>query len=141
MDEAEKARRIDSLEFQIAELERAGLKAGEEGSLTERRNLLRNAGKLIEAVEGAHLALSGDEEREGAAGLIGAAESSLHAAARLSGQVAELVDRLTELRCSADDLAEQVRDLRDGFDFEPGELDELESRLDVIYRLNRRWNL
>lgn len=81
MDEAEKARRIDSLEFQIAELERAGLKAGEEGSLTERRNLLRNAGKLIEAVEGAHLALSGDEEREGAAGLIGAAESSLHAAA------------------------------------------------------------
>ena len=48
MDEAEKARRIDSLEFQIAELERAGLKAGEEGSLTERRNLLRNAGKLIE---------------------------------------------------------------------------------------------
>ena len=122
MDEAEKARRIDSLEFQIAELERAGLKAGEEEALTERRNLLRNAGKLIEAVEGAHLALSGDEEREGAAGLIGAAESSLHAAARLSGQVAELVDRLTELRCSADDLAEQVRDLRDGFDFEPGEL-------------------
>ena len=139
MDEAEKARRIDSLEFQIAELERAGLKAGEEEALTERRNLLRNAGKLIEAVEGAHLALSGDEEREGAAGLIGAAESSLHAAARLSGQVAELVDRLTELRCSADDLAEQVRDLRDGFDFEPGELDELESRLDVIYRLKKKY--
>ena len=89
MDEAEKARRIDGLEFQITELERAGLKAGEEEVLTERRNLLRNAGKLIEAVEGAHLALSGDEEREGAAGLIGAAESSLHAAARLSGQVAE----------------------------------------------------
>ena len=139
MDEAEKARRIDSLEFQITELERAGLKAGEEEVLTERRNLLRNAGKLIEAVEGAHLALSGDEEREGAAGLIGAAESSLHAAARLSGQVAELVDRLTELRCSADDLAEQVRDLRDGFDFEPGELDELESRLDVIYRLKKKY--
>ena len=59
-----KARRIDSLEFQITELERAGLKAGEEEVLTERRNLLRNAGKLIEAVEG-HLALSGDEEREG----------------------------------------------------------------------------
>ena len=138
MDEAEKARRIDSLEFQIAELERAGLKAGEEEALTERRNLLRNAGKLIEAAEGAHLALSGDEKREGAAGLIGAAESS-HAAARLSGQVAELVDRLTELRCSADDLAEQVRDLRDGFDFEPGELDELESRLDVIYRLKKKY--
>ena len=53
--------------------------------------------------------------------------------------MAELVDRLTELRCSADDLAEQVRDLRDGFDFEPGELDELESRLDVIYRLKKKY--
>lgn len=49
------------------------------------------------------------------------------------------MDRLTELRCSADDLAEQVRDLRDGFDFEPGELDELESRLDVIYRLKKKY--
>ena len=48
------------------------------------------------------------------------------------------MDRLTELRCSADDLAEQVRDLQDGFDFEPGELDELESRLDVIYRLKKK---
>ena len=64
MDEAEKARRIDSLEFQIGELERAELRSGEEEELTERRDLLRNAGKLMESVEGAHLALSGDDERE-----------------------------------------------------------------------------
>mgnify|MGYP005759441849 CR=1 FL=1 len=139
MDEAEKARRIDSLEFQIGELERAGLRPGEEEELTGRRDLLRNAGKLMESVEGAHLALTGDEERVGAAALLGEAEQSLHAAARISTQAAELLDKLTEVRCAADDLAEQVRDLRDNFDFEPGELDEIESRLDTLHRLKKKY--
>ena len=128
MDEAEKARRIDSLEFQIGELERAELRSGEEEELTERRDLLRNAGKL-----------SGDEEREGAAALLGEAEQSLHAAGRISTQAAELLEKLTEVRCAADDIAEQIRDLRDAFDFEPGELDQIESRLDVLHRLKKKY--
>ena len=139
MDEAEKARRIDNLQYQIGELERVQLQAGEEEELTGRRDLLRNAGKLIESVEGAHLALSGDEERDGAAALAAEAEDSLRSAARISTQAAELLDKLTELRCTADDLAEQVRDLRDSFDFEPGELDEIESRLDVLHRLKKKY--
>ena len=53
--------------------------------------------------------------------------------------VADLAQRLTELRCAADDTAELVRDLRDSLDFEPGELDELESRLDVIYRVRKKY--
>ena len=139
MDEAEKARRIDSLEFQIGELERAELRSGEEEELTERRDLLRNAGKLMESVEGAHLALSGDDEREGAAALLGEAEQSLHAAGRISTQAAELLEKLVELRCAADDIAEQIRDLRDAFDFETGELDQIESRLDVLHRLKKKY--
>ena len=139
MDEAEKARRIDSLEFQIGELERAELRSGEEEELTERRDLLRNAGKLMESVEGAHLALSGDDEREGAAALLGEAEQSLHAAGRISTQAAELLEKLVEVRCAADDIAEQIRDLRDAFDFEPGELDQIESRLDVLHRLKKKY--
>ena len=139
MNEAEKARRIDNLQYQISELERAQLQPGEEEELTCRRDLLRNAGKLIESVEGAHLALSGDEERDGAAALLGAGENALHTAARLSPQASELLDKLTELRCAADDLAEQIRDLRESFDFEPGELDEIESRLDVLHRLKKKY--
>ena len=106
MDEAEKARRIDNLTFQIGELERAGLKPGEEEELTQRRELLRNAGRLIEAVERAHLALSGDEEREGAVSLTAEAEDAMHTAGRMSAQAAELAGRLAELRISADDLEE-----------------------------------
>ena len=139
MDEAEKSRRMDALNYQISELERAELKPGEDEALMERRNLLRNAGKLIEAVEETHCALSGDEERSGAAALLADAERALSGAASMSGQAAGLLEQLTELRCAADDLAEQVRDLRESFDFEPGELDEIEGRLDVIYRLRKKY--
>ena len=55
----------------------------------------------------------------------------------MSGQAAALLERIAELRCAADDVAETLRDLRGSFDFEPGELDEVESRLDVIYRLRK----
>ena len=139
MDEAEKSRRIDSLTFQIGELERAHLQPGEDEALTDRRNLLRNAGKLIEAVEGAHAACWGDEDRDGAVSLLMEAERTLSSAASMSPQVSALLEQLTELRCAADDLAEQVRDLRDSFDFEPGELDEIEGRLDVLYRLKKKY--
>ena len=139
MDDAEKSRRIDSLNYQIRELERASLQPGEDEALTERRNLLRNAGKLIEAVEGAHLALSGDDDSEGAAALLAAAEQSLGAAAGMSADAAALLEKLAEVRCAADDAAEQVRDLRGQFDFEPGELDEIEARLDLIYRLRKKY--
>ena len=139
MDEAEKARRIDSLTFQIGELERAELRPGEDEELTQRREILRNAGKLIDAMERAHFALSGDESQEGAASLIEEAEDAMVTAGDMSPQAAALAAQLSELRANADDLAEQVRDLRGEFDFEPGELDEIESRLDVIYRLKKKY--
>ena len=139
MDDAEKARRLDSLQFQIGELERARLQPGEEEELTARRTLLRNAERLIDAVERAHLALSGDDEQEGAAGLIATAEGALSGAAGMSESLAEAANLLAELRAAADDAAERVRDLRAAFDFEPGELDQVESRLDVLYRLKKKY--
>ncbi len=139
MDEAERERRMDSLHYQIAELERADLKAGEEETLLARRDLLRNAEKLIGAVQSAHYALSGDEDSQGAVALIGDAEYALSSVRRVSGDLDALTEKMAQLRIAADDLAEQVRDLRDSFDFSPGELDEVESRLDVIFRLRKKY--
>ncbi len=65
MDEAEKARRMDSLRFQIDELERAKLTAGEEEELAARRDLLRNGEKYLAALSGADYCLSGDDEQAG----------------------------------------------------------------------------
>ena len=139
MDEAEKARRMDTLTYQINELERAQLKEGEDETLTARRDLLRNAGKIMDAVENAYYALSGGESSDGAVSLLTGAEQALRDAGRVSQQVADLAEKASEVRYAADDLAELVRDLRDGFEFSAGELDEIESRLDTIYRLRKKY--
>ncbi|MCD8376897.1 MAG: DNA repair protein RecN [Oscillospiraceae bacterium] len=139
MSEGERARRIDSLEFQISELERAGLKSGEEEVLLERRALLRNAEKLTGAVQLARLALSGDDERQGAAGLLADAQYALSRAGQVSRPLGELAEQLEQLRLNAEDLAGQVRDFQESFDFSPGELDEIEGRLEILSRLRKKY--
>ncbi len=139
MDEGEKARRVDTLQFQINELERANLVTGEEETLNERRDILRNAADLAQAAQGAHFALSGDEDAPGAAALLMEAERCLEAVAGVSPALDELRERLTDCRCQAQDVADTARDLSGGFDFEPGELDQLEGRLDLLYRLKKKY--
>ena len=122
MDEAEKARRMDSLRFQIDELERAQLVPGEEESLTERRDLLRNGEKYLSALSGADYCLNGGEEGGGAVSALRDAEEALAGVRTLSGDMGELYQRLEQLRCEAYDLAEIIRDKREAFDFSPAEL-------------------
>ena len=139
MDEAEKARRMDSLRFQIDELERAQLVPGEEESLTERRDLLRNGEKYLSALSGADYCLNGGEEGGGAVSALRDAEEALAGVRALSGDMGELYQRLEQLRCEAYDLAEIIRDKREAFDFSPAELDAVESRSDLLYRLKKKY--
>ena len=122
MDEAERSRRVDTLNYQIQELERAQLKAGEDEELSARRTLLRSAGRLMEAVQSAEFALSGDEDRDGACSLIAQAEGEVQGVSSISPELGELSEKLTALRCAADDAADTLRDLSRSFDFSPGEL-------------------
>ncbi len=139
MDEAEKARRVDTLKFQIDELERAKLKPGEEEELVRRRDILRHGEKFLSAVDGADFFLSGDDEQVGAVTLLRQAEESLSGVKRLDDSLEELVKRLENARCEVYDLAELIRDKREEFDFSPAELDELESRGDLLYRLKKKY--
>ena len=139
MDEAERSRRVDTLEYQIKELERAELRPGEDEELDARKQLLRSSGKLMEAIQEAIYALSGGEDSQGACDLISEAEGAIRSVTRLGPQLEELGEKLTSLRYAADDAAETVRDFADEFDFSPEELDQLENRLDVIYRLKKKY--
>lgn len=139
MDEAEKSRRIDTLQYQIQELERAALQPGEVEGLTERRTILRNSGKLMDAVERAYLSLSGDEEQLGAVALLADAERSISSVSEIMSEIEAAAESLAQLRYAADDIAERVRDLRDRFEFSPDELDQVETRLDALYRLNKKY--
>ncbi|MDY3905544.1 MAG: DNA repair protein RecN [Lawsonibacter sp.] len=139
MDEAERSRRVDTLNYQIRELERADLKPGEDEELDARKNLLRSAGKLMDGLQAAEFALSGSENSQGACDLIADAEGAVRSIARYSGQMAELGEKLTALRSAAEDVAEMLQDLGRELDFSPEELDQLEGRLDVIYRLKKKY--
>ena len=139
MDEAERSRRVDTLRHQIGELERAELKSGEEETLQERRNILRNGEKFLSAVQGAAYCLSGGEDAMGAVALLREAENALRGARNLGGQFEELSDRLEALESEAYDIAETVRDLEESYDFSPAELDAVESRMDLLYRLEKKY--
>ena len=139
MDEAEKARRVDSLRFQIDELERAELVPGEEEELTARRNILRNGEKFLSALSGADWCLFGDDENAGAVNQLRDAEDAMSGIRTLGEDLAELYRRLGELRSEAYDLAETIRDKRAEFDFSPAELDAVESRADQLYRLKKKY--
>ena len=139
MDEAEKARRVDSLRFQINELERAELVAGEEEELDARRNLLRNGEKYIDALSGADYALNGGDDSSGAVNAIREAEGAIYSIHTLDHELEELYQRLEQARCEVYDLAEIIREKRAEFDFSPAELDAVESRCDQLYRLKKKY--
>ena len=139
MDEAEKARRLDILQFQIAELERAELRPGEEEELEAQKTILRSADQLVAAVEGAYGAIFGDEDRDGAASLLAEAESSLAPVMDFSSELAQVSGIVADLRYTAEDAAERLRDLRSSLDFSPSELDAVESRLDQLHRLKKKY--
>ncbi len=139
MDEAEKARKMDTLHFQIEELERARLKTGEEEELLSRRSFLRNSEKFISAVQGADYCLNGDDTGTGAVQLLQQARQALSSVKHLDDLYAGLSDRLEELYSEAYDISETIRDQQENFEFSPRELDDIEGRLDQLYRLKKKY--
>ena len=139
MDETEKARRLDILQFQIDELESAHLRLGEEEELDERKAMLRSADQLVATVEGAYHALFGTDSQDGAASLLAEAEGNLSRVSNLSADLSQLSENLAALRYGTEDAAERLRDLKNSFDFSPKELDQVEDRLDHLHRLKKKY--
>ena len=139
MDESERARRIDTLRFQINDLERANLQAGEEEELLERRNLLRNGEKFISAIQGADFCLSGDDQQAGALSLLRQAQEQLSSVRNMSDSFSQLYERLEAVYSEVYDISYTVQEKKDEFDIAPGELDEVESRCDQLYRLKKKY--
>ena len=139
MDEAEKARRVDTLQYQIEELKRAKLKPGEEEELTARRGMLRNAEKFLDAVAGADYALNGDDSGGGALSALRQAQDALSGVRHLDDAFGQLYERLGEAYSEVYDIAATVEDKRGELDVSPGELDRVESRMDQLYRLKKKY--
>ena len=138
-DEAEKQRRIDLLSYQVQEIEEARLTAGEEQTLEARRKVLANASTIRDRVAKAHALLSGDDDTPGAVDLLGEASNAMDTAAQLDESLSGVSGTLMDLYYSAKDAAAELIDRLDAYDTNDAELDEIEQRLDLLYRLKRKY--
>ena len=139
MDEGEKLRRMETLRYQIAEIEKAELEAGEDEELEARRKILQNAEKLSDGMETAVECLYGGDDSEGASGLLAQAEYALSRLAKFTDAYAALHEKIADLMYQVQDAAEEVRDARDDLSYSADELEQIESRLDKIHRLRRKY--
>lgn len=139
MDEGEKQRRLDLLRYQVEEIEAADLVEGEEEQLTEQRNKIRHSQKILDSLGAAYAALQGGEEFQGGVDLLGEAGGQVEGIGALSEEFSSLAEKLNDLYYSAQDLAAEIKDTLDGFDFDPSQLEEIEGRLDLLHGLKRKY--
>ena len=136
-DENEKSRRMDLLRYQIEELEGANITPGERESLTESRDIARNSERISSAIEVVKGLLSGDEERGGILSDVSAAAGELERMAGYMSQLEEPVQKLREAGFLLEDADMALQSL--SVDFDPAALDEIEERLDLLYRLGLKY--
>lgn len=139
MDEGEKLRRMETLKYQIAEIEKAELTIGEDDALMERRKLLQNAEKIAGGMNDSVEELYGGEDSDGAASMLASAERSLARISKFSDRIAALHEKVADLMYQVQDVAEELRDARDELSYSAEELDRIESRLDIIHKLRRKY--
>ena len=138
-DEAEKQRKIDLLSYQVQEIEDAGLTAGEEQTLESRRKILANASAIRDKIAQSYALLSGDDESSGAVDLLGEASHAIDTAAQLDDALAAASSQLLDLYYNAKDVAADLIGRLDSYDTNDAELDEIEQRLDLIYKLKHKY--
>ena len=139
MDESEKLRRMETLRYQIEEISRANLEAGEDDVLEERRRLLQNAEKLSDGLQEAVECLYGGDETDGAASLLAQAQRALAKLSRYTDNFSQLQEKVADLMYQVQDAAEEARDSMDALSYSAEELEQIESRLDLIHKLRRKY--
>ena len=139
MDESEKLRLVETLQYQIEEIRAANLVSGEEEQLKERRKVLQNAEKLSDALRMADEALYGGDSSDGAAGLLSNAEHALSRVSTIGADMQTLHQKISDLMYSVQDAADELRAMRDDLSYSEGELEEIEERLDAIHKLKRKY--
>lgn len=138
-DEGEKQRCIDLLSYQVQEIDDAALTAGEEQTLESRRKVLANASTIRDRIAQCYALLSGGDEAPGAVDLLGEASNAVDAAAQLDGELSAGAGQLLDLYYTAKDVAADLIGRLDAYDTNDAELDEIEQRIDLIYKLRRKY--
>lgn len=138
-DVNEKNRRLDILNYQIEEIQKADIRPGEKDELTEKLGFLRNAEKVLDLLHTAYAALNGDGEMPGAADVAADAASKLLSAADYSSDFTETANGVNDAAMNLSAYTEELRDKIYSLDYDPNVTERAEERLDVIYRLSQKY--
>lgn len=138
-DVNEKNRRLDILNYQIEEIQKADIRPGEKDELTEKLGFLRNAEKVLDLLHTAYAALNGDGEMPGAADIAADAASKLLSAADYSSDFTETANGVNDAAMNLSAYTEELRDKIYSLDYDPNETERAEERLDIIYRLFQKY--
>lgn len=135
----EKARKIDILSYQIDELEKAEINPGEWEELKNRRTELQNFERIQESLAVAHDALSGGDSYKGAVEMVSGAFRELSSVGKFSADAEKLSEKLGDLYYELSDIADSIRDSISGDGFSYTELEEIENRINLLYKLSKKY--
>ena len=139
VDEEQKMRRLDTLSYQIKEIENAHIVPGEYASLKEKQSFYRNAEKLTAALNSAYEALNGNSDIDGAVSLSFAASNKLNSCADMPESVNELSKRIEESAYNLSDCADELGSVLDSLEFDESDVNFVEERLALIHDLSRKY--
>ena len=140
MDDAQKKSRIQMLHTKIEEIEAARLQPGEESALQARKQVISHAQNILDALTLARDSLNGQNDEPGAADLLGQASTALQNAAEMDESLRANTEQLNELYYVARDLATELSDKLDQYQFDPGELNIIEERLNLLANLQKKYS-
>lgn len=138
-DDSDKKRKAELLRFQVEEIDEAEIVVGEEDELIEKRRIIKNSEALVDSLNLAYAALSGGDDYEGAISLVERASDEVGSSAEIMSELTEIANRIEEIKYELKDFAEEIYSTADDIEFDNGELEEIEERLDVIYRLKKKY--
>lgn len=139
VDESEKARKIDLLTYQIKEIEDADIKIGEWEELEKRKKILQNAEQLISLVSNAVEIINGNNNFSGVADMLNTASNSLVKASAFDETLNTVSDTVAEMSYNIADCASELNSFLYSLDVDPSELDIIEERLDVLFKLSKKY--
>lgn len=140
MDESYKLQRMDILQFQIKEIGDAKLTDGEEERLVEQQKRIRNAERITESLGAVYTLLNGNgEEMRGVLEALEEVSTELDTAAKYLTEFGGYSEKLSDAYYMLEELGSRARDTLEDADFDPRQLDAIESRLDTIYKLKKKY--
>lgn len=135
----DKTQRIDLLSYQVDEILQADITVGETEELLRRREVIKNSENIIESLGRAYMALQGDDDNEGAVSLVSTVSNELDASCEYIKNISEIYSRIDEIKYELKDFADVIASEIDNVEFDPRELEIIEDRLDVIYKLKKKY--